>query len=199
MIECERCWTYLQKMQHKTTTNILWYGECLCFILYKHLYSWERIAQIFVHSIRNTGNDLTMKQMFDISENLIVGQSDDIDGLNTINSGDSSWKHLFIFVWQWRSRQSLAHNIYVLSDSVVPWKDERVHIIKYFLGRQVDVVQQFTTIHSFGQLWRANGIRVEYFLSIHHIAALSQSSRVLVQNEWKPWRIYRTDHLHVDV
>ena len=31
-----------------------------------------------LHSIKNTGKDLTMKQMFDISEKLIVGQSDEI-------------------------------------------------------------------------------------------------------------------------
>ena len=30
-----------------------------------------------LHSIRNTGEDLTLKQMFDISEKLIVEQSDD--------------------------------------------------------------------------------------------------------------------------
>ena len=31
-----------------------------------------------LHSIKKTGNDLTLKQMFDISEKLIVGQSDEI-------------------------------------------------------------------------------------------------------------------------
>ena len=31
-----------------------------------------------LHSIKNTGNDLTLKQMFDMSEKLIVGQSDEI-------------------------------------------------------------------------------------------------------------------------
>ena len=31
-----------------------------------------------LHSIKNTGNNLTLKQMFDISEKLIVGQSDEI-------------------------------------------------------------------------------------------------------------------------
>ena len=30
-----------------------------------------------LHSIKNTGNNLTLKQMFDIFEKLIVGQSDD--------------------------------------------------------------------------------------------------------------------------
>ena len=31
-----------------------------------------------LRSIKNTGNNLTMKQMFDISEKLIVGQSNEI-------------------------------------------------------------------------------------------------------------------------
>ena len=39
----------------------------------------------FLHSIKHTGNDLTMKQMFDISEKLIVGQSDEIFGVTPIN------------------------------------------------------------------------------------------------------------------
>ena len=32
-----------------------------------------------LRSIKNTVNNLTMKQMFDISEKLIVGQSDEIN------------------------------------------------------------------------------------------------------------------------
>ena len=44
-------------------------------------------------SIENT-EDLTMKQMFDISEKLIYEQSDEIFGVNTISWEDSSWKHL---------------------------------------------------------------------------------------------------------
>ena len=43
---------------------------------------------------QNTGKDLTMKQMFDMSEKLIAGQTDETYGVNTINSDDSSWKHL---------------------------------------------------------------------------------------------------------
>ena len=45
-----------------------------------------------LHSIKNTGKDLTMKQMFDISEKLLAEQSDEIYGVNTINWGDSAWK-----------------------------------------------------------------------------------------------------------
>ena len=45
------------------------------------------------HSIKNT-EDLTMKQMFDISEKLISEQSDKIYGVKTMNWEDSSWKYL---------------------------------------------------------------------------------------------------------
>ena len=47
-----------------------------------------------LRSIKNSGKDLTMKEMFDISEKLIADQSDEIYGVNTINWEDSSWKHL---------------------------------------------------------------------------------------------------------
>ena len=46
-----------------------------------------------LHSIKNT-EDLTMKQLFDISEKLISEQSDEIYEVNTINWEDSSLKHL---------------------------------------------------------------------------------------------------------
>ena len=45
------------------------------------------------HSIKNT-KDLTMKQMFDISEKLVSEQSDEIYGVKTINWESSSWKYL---------------------------------------------------------------------------------------------------------
>ena len=47
-----------------------------------------------LRSIKITGNNLTMKQMFDMSEKLIVGQSDETYGVDPINWKDSSWKHL---------------------------------------------------------------------------------------------------------
>ena len=43
-----------------------------------------------LHSIKNTGKDFTMKQMFDISEKLITEQSDEMYGVNTIDWCDSS-------------------------------------------------------------------------------------------------------------
>ena len=46
MTDCGRCWTVLQKIQCRTLTNVLWFGECLRLRHWKHLYSWERITQI---------------------------------------------------------------------------------------------------------------------------------------------------------
>ena len=133
------------------------------------------------HSIKNT-EDLTMKQMFDISEKLITEQSDEIYVMNTINWEDSSWKHLFIFGCWWRSDQSLAHTgLRIFRYCIMLWKDEREPTIKLCMGRQIDGVQKFTGIQSFGQnWWWVNGIPVEYLPRIHHIAALQQSPRVHV-------------------
>ena len=82
----------------------------------------------------------------------------------------------------------------------MPWKDEPEPRIKFCLGMKVDLVQEFITIQNFGHnWWWANGIRVEYFPRIHHIAALQQSPRVPVRNVRNARRIQKTDHLHVDV
>ena len=102
------------------------------------------------HSIKNT-EDLTMKQMFDVSEKLITEQSDEICGISTINWEDSSWKYLSS-VGDEESHQSLAHKgLRILRFSIVPWKNEREPTIKYCVGRPIDVVQKFTRKQNFGQ------------------------------------------------
>ena len=59
-----------------------------------------------------------MKQMFDISEKLIVGQSDEIYGVTPINWEDSSWKHLSLIGDE--EVISLSNTkVYVFSDSVL--------------------------------------------------------------------------------
>ena len=58
-----------------------------------------------------------MKQMFDISEKLIVGQSDGIYGVNPIKWEDSSWKQLSLVSDE--EVISLSHaKVYLFSDSV---------------------------------------------------------------------------------
>ena len=107
----------------------------------------------------------------------------------------------FIFDLWWRSHQSLARQgVRIFRFCVMLWKDEREPTIKSCLGRQVDMVQNFIIIQSLGHnWWWANGTRVEYLPRIHRTAALQQSPRVPVKNERRARRIYRTDHLHVDV
>ena len=61
----------LKKMQQKTATNILWYGECLCL---PHFYASVFMVKNYsdnLLSIKNT-EDLTMKQMFGISEKIDI-------------------------------------------------------------------------------------------------------------------------------
>ena len=102
-----------------------------------------------IHSIKNTGKDLTVKHMIDIYEKLIAEQSDEIYGVNTINWCDSSWKHLSLIGDE--EVISLSHaKVYVFSYCVKPWKDEREPAIKLCMGRQIDVVRKFITIQSFG-------------------------------------------------
>ena len=45
------------------------------------------------HSIKNS-KDLTMKQMFELSEKLVSEQSEEIYGVKRINWENSSWKYL---------------------------------------------------------------------------------------------------------
>ena len=70
-----------------------------------------------LHSIKNT-EDLTMKQMFDISEKLISDQSDEIYGVNTINWEDSSWKYFYL-VGDEEIICLLHTKVHVFSDSVL--------------------------------------------------------------------------------
>ena len=151
MIECERFKTNPEKMQNKTATNILNYGECLCLRHWKHLYSWERITQKF-YSIKNT-EDLTMKQMFDISEKLITEQSDEIYGVHTFNWCDSAWKHLSLIGGEEVVSLSRAKVYVFFRFCVMPWKDEREPTIKCCPGGKIDVVQKIITIQNFGHNW----------------------------------------------
>ena len=70
-----------------------------------------------LHSIKNTGKDLTMKQMFDISEKLISGESDEIHGVKTTDWEDSSWKYLFL-IGDEQVISLQRTKVYVFSDSV---------------------------------------------------------------------------------
>ena len=77
----------------------------------------------FLRSIKNTWNILTMKQMFDISEKLIFGQSDEIYGVNPIKREDSTWKQLSLVSDEEVISLSHAKVLSIFRFCVMPWKD----------------------------------------------------------------------------
>ena len=103
-----------------------------------------------IHSIKNTGEDLTLKHMFDKSEKLIVDQSDEIFGVSQISWESSPWKRLSLVDDE--EVVSLSHaKVHVFSGSVlclgkvnqnptsnIVWEEQ--------LGW---LVQRFTTIQNF--------------------------------------------------
>ena len=102
------------------------------------------------HSIKNTGNDLTLKQMFDISDKLIVGQSDEIFGVTRINWEDSSWKQLSLVNHEEVISFSHAKVYVFFGFCVMSSKGEREPRIQFFLGRKVELVQEFISIQNLG-------------------------------------------------
>ena len=71
-----------------------------------------------LHSIQNTGEDLTLKQMFEISGKWILEQSDEIFGVSQIRWEGSPWKQLSLVSDE--EVISLSHaKVYVFSDSVL--------------------------------------------------------------------------------
>ena len=71
-----------------------------------------------LHSIKNTGENITVKQMFEISEQLILEQWSEIYGVNPINWENSLWKQLSLVNDE--EVISLSHaKVHVFSDSVL--------------------------------------------------------------------------------
>ena len=115
-----------------------------------HLYSWTRITQTIGIPSKNT-EDLTMKQMFDISEKLLTEQSDMFYGMGTINWEHSSWQYLSL-VGDEQVISLLHTKLYVFSDSVLCLtKMNENPQSKFAWGRQIDVVQKFIRIWNIGQ------------------------------------------------
>ena len=77
----------------------------------------EKIFSDNLHSIKNTGKISYSKQMFEISEQLILEQSDEIFGVSQISWEDSPWKQLSLVNDE--EVISLSHaKVCVFSDSV---------------------------------------------------------------------------------
>ena len=158
-----------------------------------------KIYSEILHSIKNTGNNLTLKQMFDISEKLIVGQPDAIFGVSQISWESSSWKQLSLVNDE--EVISLSHaKVHVFSDSVLCLgKGESEPNIQYCLGTTVGMVQRFITMQKIGHnRRRTDAIRVEHFPRILNIGAHPRSPKVHGQ-DGRTRTFPSTNYLHVDV
>ena len=101
-----------------------------------------------LHSIKKYREKLTLKQMFEISEKLILEQSDEIFGVSQISWENSPWKQLSLVNDE--EVISLSHaKVYVFSDSVLCLgKVNQNPTFKYCLGRTVGLVRRFITIQN---------------------------------------------------
>ena len=140
-----------------------------------------------------------LKQMFEISEKLIVEQSDEIYGVNTISWVDSSWKQLSLVDDE--ELISLSHTkIYVFSDSVLCLGKMNQNPTSNSAWEEK--LSWFKSSSQYRTLDTIDGEPMEFEWNISqdlHIAALQQSPRVHVKNEREARSIPRTDHFHVDV
>ena len=100
--------------QRQTFINL---GNVMSSTLEASVFMGKNYSDKF-HSIKHTGRNLTLKQMFDISEKLIVGQSDEIFGVSQTSWEDSPWKQVSLVNDE--EVISLSHaTVYVFSDSVL--------------------------------------------------------------------------------
>ena len=134
------------------------------------------------HSIKNT-EDLTMKQMFDIFEKLITGQSNEICGVK--KKLGSLFMEIFVFDWKnLSSASSTQKRSTFFSDSVsylgkikentqssIAWEDRLTWFKSSPEYRSLDKIE-----------W-AKEIRVEHLHRFHQIADQSQSPKVTVKIE----------------
>ena len=95
-----------------------------------------------LHSIKNTGKDLTMKQMFDISEKLIAEQSDEIYGVTPIHWERCSWKQFSLVMMNTESAKQEQRDLcwqnnltHCLSQQVCWWK--HLHLRPKILHKKI--------------------------------------------------------------
>ena len=86
-----------------------------------------------LHSIKNTVEYLTLKQMFEISEQLILEQSDEMFGVSQISWESSPWKQLSLVNDEEVISLSHAKVLCILRFCVMSWKGESAPNIKYCL------------------------------------------------------------------
>ena len=103
-------------MQDIDKRSMIW-GMSVSSTLEAFVFMGKNYSDI-LHSIKNTVKNLTLKQVFEKSEKLILEQSDEISGVSQISWENSPWKQLSLVNDE--EVISLSHaKVYVFSDSVL--------------------------------------------------------------------------------
>ena len=132
----------------------------------------KKFSQLFKIFIMNS-EDLTLKQMFDITAHL-VGEQEEINNLDKISWKNHSWKQLS-FIGDETVINLYRTTVYlrIFRFSVVPWKGPSTSGIQRSLEKREWMNHQWKKLQRF---WRnqkrADWIRVEHFPRIHNDAAL---------------------------
>ena len=101
-----------------------------------------------LHSIKNTGNDLALKQMVDISEKLKSDSQMRFFGGCPINWEDSSWKHFYL--WSMMKKSSVSRMQRFMYFQILCCLGlESEPNIQCCLGTRIEWVQKFTTVENF--------------------------------------------------
>ena len=199
MTDCERCWTVLQKIQCKTSTNVLWFGGMfMSSTLEASIFMWKNCSDN-LHSIKHTGVNLALKQMFWDIWTVDIGTI----GWDfwSVSNQLGKFSMETVISGQWWKLSSVSRMQRFMGFPILCYvlESESEPNIKYCLGTTVGLVQRFITIQNFGHNWRrTDGIRVEYFPRIHYIAACRRSPKAHEQ-DGRTRTIPRTNYLHVDV
>ena len=153
-----------------------------------------------LRSIKNTRNNLTMKQMFDIFEKLMTKQSDETFGISTINWEDSSWKYLSL-VGDEEVISLLHTKVYVFSDSVLCFGKMNENPQSH--NAWEDRLTWFKSSPEYRALDKIDGEPMEFewniFQGFTTLQLCQQRPRVIVEIERNTREIHWTDHIHVDV
>ena len=150
------------------------------------------------HSIQNT-EDVTMKQMFDISEKLLSEQSDEIYGVKTINWESSSWKYLSL-IGDEQVISLQRTKVYFFRFCIVSWKDERESSTNMAWE---DRLTWFKSSPEYRALDRIDGEPIEFewyiFPGFTTLQLSHKVQELLLRLSVTPENFYRTNYHHVDV
>ena len=152
-----------------------------------------------LYSIKNTGENLALQKMFEISEQLILEQSDEISGVFHISWERFPWEQLSLVNDE--EVISLSHaKVYVFSDSVLCLgKMNQNPTSNTFWERQLEWFKDSSQYRALDTIdGEPMEFECEYFPRILNIGACPRSPKVREQNG-RPITIPRTTYLQVDV